>query len=181
MRYSAYILTIVLALLCLILGLTVESDFLWALLVLIPLALLGTWDLIQTRHSITRNYPIIAHMRFLLEMIRPEIHQYFIESNIDGRPFNHDARSLIYERAKNIDGLKPFGTELDVYGEEYEWLNHSMAPRPKSKELFRTTVGGPECKQPYSCSILNISAMSFGALSPNALLALNAGAAQGVP
>ncbi|EDL59930.1 FMN-binding glutamate synthase family protein [Gimesia maris] len=179
MRYSAYILTIVLALLCLILGLTVESDFLWALLVLIPLALLGTWDLIQTRHSITRNYPIIAHMRFLLEMIRPEIHQYFIESNIDGRPFNHDARSLIYERAKNIDGLKPFGTELDVYGEEYEWLNHSMAPRPKSKELFRTTVGGPECKQPYSCSILNISAMSFGALSPNALLALNAGAQKG--
>ncbi|MCA9019743.1 MAG: FMN-binding glutamate synthase family protein, partial [Planctomycetaceae bacterium] len=103
MRYSAYILTIVLAVLCLIIGLTVESDFLWVLLVLIPLALLGTWDLIQTRHSITRNYPIIAHMRFLLEMIRPEIHQYFIESNIDGRPFNHDQRSLIYERAKNID------------------------------------------------------------------------------
>ncbi|HBL46438.1 MAG TPA: FMN-binding glutamate synthase family protein, partial [Planctomycetaceae bacterium] len=128
---------------------------------------------------ITRNYPIIAHMRFLLEMIRPEIHQYFIESNIDGRPFNHDARSLIYERAKNIDGLKPFGTELDVYGEEYEWLNHSMAPRPKAKEHFRTTVGGPECKQPYSCSVLNISAMSFGALSPNALLALNAGAKKG--
>jgi len=135
MRYSAFILTIILSLLCLILGIAVDDDFYWPLLVLIPLALLGTWDLVQTRHSITRNYPIIAHMRFLFESIRPEIHQYFVESNIDGHPFNHDARSLIYERAKNIDGLKPFGTELDVYSEEYEWLNHSMAPIPKPRTV----------------------------------------------
>lgn len=179
MRYSAFILTVLLTLLFFILGLAVDDWFFWPLLVLAPLSLLGVWDLVQTRHSITRSYPIIAHLRFLFEMIRPEIHQYFIESNIDGRPFNNDERSLIYERSKNIDGLKPFGTELDVYGDEYEWLNHSMAPRPRSKELFRTTVGGPECKQPYSCSILNISAMSFGALSANAIMALNAGAKKG--
>ena len=179
MRYLVYILTIVLTLVCLILGVTVSHHFYWPLLASIPLALLGSWDLLQTRHSITRNYPIMAHLRFFFESIRPEIRQYFVESNIDGRPFNNDARSLIYERAKNIDGLKPFGTELDVYGEEYEWLNHSLAPRPKSKDLFRVTVGGPECKQPYSCSVFNISAMSFGALSPNALLSLNAGAKKG--
>ncbi|WP_298867202.1 FMN-binding glutamate synthase family protein [uncultured Gimesia sp.] len=179
MRYLVYILTIVLTLICLILGLTVSHHFYWPLLISIPLALLGSWDLVQTRHSITRNYPIMAHLRFFFESIRPEIRQYFVESNIDGRPFNNDARSLIYERAKNIDGLKPFGTELDVYGEEYEWLNHSLAPRPKSKDLFRVTVGGPDCKQPYSCSVFNISAMSFGALSPNALLSLNAGAKKG--
>ena len=140
------------------------------------------WDFttcVQTKHSITRNYPISAHFRFLLEGIRPEIHQYFIESDIDGRPYNRDQRSLVYERAKNIEGLKPFGTELDVYGDEYEWLNHSMAPRPKSETLFRTTVGGPQCTQPYSCSLLNVSAMSFGAISPNAIMALNIGAKRG--
>jgi len=179
MRYLPFVIVIVLALATLALGAAVWTGFYWALLVLIPLVLLGVWDLIQTRHSITRNYPIIAHFRFLFEAIRPEIHQYFIESDIDGRPFNRDARSLIYERAKNIEGLKPFGTELDVYGDEYEWLNHSMAPAPKSSELFRTTVGGPDCTQPYSCSIYNVSAMSFGAISPNAIMALNIGAKKG--
>lgn len=141
-----------------------------------PLALLGIYDLIQVRHSILRNYPIMAHFRFLLESIRPEIHQYFIENNTSGRPFNRDERSLVYERSKNIEGLKPFGTELDVYSDEYEWCTHSIAPRPKSEKPFRTLVGGPDCKKPYSCSLFNVSSMSFGAISPNAILALNAGA-----
>ncbi len=179
MRYLPFILTILLAILCALLGATVWVHFYWALLIFLPLVLVGIYDLVQTKHSITRNYPISAHFRFLLESIRPEMHQYFIESDLDGRPYNRDQRSLIYERAKNIEGLKPFGTELDVYSDEYEWLNHSMAPRTKSNELFRTTVGGPSCKQPYSCSLLNISAMSFGAISPNAIMALNSGAKKG--
>jgi glutamate synthase domain-containing protein 2 len=140
------------------------------------LALLGTWDLIQTRHSICRNYPILGRLRFAQERIRPEIHQYYVESDTDGRPFSRDKRSVVYRRAKDIEGLQPFGTELDVYSEEYEWANHSMAPAPKATEPFRVEVGGPDCTMPYSCSLYNISSMSFGALSPNALLALNTGA-----
>ena len=163
----------------LVLALLVWPHFAWGMLVTVPLLLLGIWDLVQVRHSITRNYPIAAHFRFLFEAIRPEIHQYFVESDIDGRPYARDQRSLIYERSKNIGGLKPFGTELDVYGDEYNWLNHSMSPRPKSDTPFRTTVGGSECSQPYSCSLLNISAMSFGAISPNAIMALNRGAKLG--
>ncbi len=143
------------------------------------LTLVGIWDLVQSRHSITRNYPIIAHLRFMQEAIRPEIHQYFIESDIDGRPYNRSQRSLIYQRAKNVEEQRPFGTEMDVYDPRHEWLEHSMHPHATSDEPFRTTVGGPDCKQPYSCSVLNVSAMSFGALSANAVMALNAGAKQG--
>ncbi|MEM8678345.1 MAG: FMN-binding glutamate synthase family protein, partial [Planctomycetota bacterium] len=179
MRFLPFILSVVLAFLSLVLAIWVSPFFHLGLLLFGPLVLLGLYDLIQTKHSITRNYPIAAHFRFLFESIRPEIHQYIVESDIDGRPYNRDQRSLIYERAKNIEGLMPFGTELDVYGSEYEWLNHSMAPSPKSKELFRTTVGGPQCQQPYSCSLLNVSAMSFGAISPNAIMALNLGAKRG--
>jgi len=179
MRFIPLILVLILIVACIALGKTVWFHFYWGLLLLVPLGLLGIWDLLQTRHSITRNYPILAHFRFLLEDIRPEVRQYFVESDIDGRPFSRDQRSLIYKRAKNIEGLKPFGTELDVYGQEYEWLNHSMAPKSKSKEPFRTDVGGSACSQPYSCSLLNISAMSFGAISPNAILALNEGARRG--
>ena len=141
--------------------------------------LLGIWDLVQVKHSITRNYPILAHLRFLQEMIRPEIHQYFIESDIDGHPYNRNQRSLVYRRSKNVEDVMPFGTELDVYGDHHEWLEHSMAPKAKSEEAFRISVGGPECSKPYSCSVLNISAMSFGALSPTAILAMNAGAKKG--
>jgi glutamate synthase domain-containing protein 2 len=179
MRFLPLILAVALTVVCLMFGALVSSWCYLGLILLAPLAVLGVWDLLQTRHSITRNYPIAAHFRFLLEGIRPEIHQYFIESDIDGRPYDRDQRSLIYERAKNIEGLKPFGTELDVYGDEYEWLNHSIGPKAKSTELFRTLVGGPDCRQPYSCSLLNISAMSFGAISPNAILALNSGAKLG--
>jgi glutamate synthase domain-containing protein 2 len=179
MRFGFYILMILLTIVTIVLTVTISLWWLFGALSFGSLALLGTYDLIQPHHSILRNYPILAHCRFLLEGIAPEIHQYFVESNLDGRPFDRDARSLVYRRAKNIEGLKPFGTELDVYKDEYEWAKHSMAPHPKAKEHFRTTVGGPDCTQPYSCAIYNISAMSFGAISPNAIMAMNRGAKKG--
>jgi glutamate synthase domain-containing protein 2 len=143
------------------------------------LAILGTRDLAQTQRSLLRNYPIAAHIRFLLEEIRPEIRQYFLESDTDGMPFNRNKRSIVYQRAKGDLDKRPFGTMLDVYSSGFEWINHSIAPKTHAGESFRTTVGGPDCRQPYSCSVFNISAMSFGALSANAIRALNRGAATG--
>lgn len=144
------------------------------------LAVLGVSDLIQTRHAILRNYPITGHLRFLLERVRPEIRQYFFEGDKDGTPFSRDKRALVYQRAKRELDKRPFGTQYDVYGEEYEWLHHSIAPRPVSHDPQRVIIGhsGP-CTQPYSASVLNISAMSYGALSANAVRALNRGAKLG--
>jgi glutamate synthase domain-containing protein 2 len=159
------------------------SPWFWLLnVVLVPLSLLGLWDYTQKRHSILRNFPILGHMRFLLEEISPELHQYLIESSTDGRPFNRDTRSLIYQRAKSVEDKKPFGTELDLYKSGYTWLAHSIAPRPKAADpvgSLRVEVGGEACTQPYSLSVLNISAMSFGALGKNAILAMNRGAREG--
>jgi glutamate synthase domain-containing protein 2 len=143
------------------------------------LTLLGFRDLTQKSHAVLRNYPISAHLRFLLEEIRPEMRQYFFESEKDGMPFSRDTRAVIYQRAKMVLDKRPFGTQLDVYREGYEWMHHSVAPKPHATEKFRITIGGPDCKKPYSASVFNISAMSFGALSPNAVRALNAGAKKG--
>jgi glutamate synthase domain-containing protein 2 len=143
------------------------------------LSLLGFRDLLQQNHAVLRNYPISAHIRFLLEEIRPEMRQYFFESEKDGMPFSRDTRSLIYQRAKMVLDKRPFGTQENIYAEGYEWMHHSMAPRPRATEQFRITIGGPDCAQPYSASVFNISAMSFGALSPNAVRALNTGARKG--
>src|SRR5207248_493621 len=140
------------------------------------LALLGVRDLLQKNHAVLRNYPISAHIRFLLEEIRPEIRQYFFESEKDGMPFSRDTRALVYQRAKMVLDKRPFGTQEDVYREGYEWMHHSVAPKVHADEAFRITVGGPDCSKPYSASVFNISAMSFGALSPNAVRAHNAGA-----
>src|ERR1700751_2846078 len=154
-------------------------------IVLIPLlifgglTLLGIRDLLQKSHSVLRNYPIAAHVRFLLEEIRPEMRQYFFESEKDGMPFSRDIRAVVYQRAKMQLDKRPFGTQEDVYREGYEWMNHSVAPKVNSGEKFRITIGGPDCTRPYSASVFNISAMSFGALSPNAVRALNAGARKG--
>ncbi|SKA09893.1 Glutamate synthase domain-containing protein 2 [Enhydrobacter aerosaccus] len=145
----------------------------------VPLLLLGVYDMIQERHAVLRNYPIAAHLRFILEAIRPEMRQYFFEDEKDGLPFSRDKRSIVYQRAKMVLDVRPFGTNYNVYGEGFEWVNHSMAPKPMSKEPFRITVGGPECSKPYSASVFNISAMSFGALSANAIRALNEGARLG--
>ena len=141
--------------------------------------MLGIRDLTQKNHAVLRNYPISAHIRFLLEEIRPEMRQYFFESEKDGMPFSRDTRAVIYQRAKMQLDKRPFGTQEDVYKEGYEWMHHSMAPRTHASEKFRITIGGPDCTKPYSASVFNISAMSFGALSPNAVRALNAGAKKG--
>src|SRR5262249_50857421 len=143
------------------------------------LAVLGTVDLIQTRHAVLRNYPISAHLRFLLEHIRPEMRQYFFEDKTQGQPLSRDKRAIVYQRAKNVLDKRPFGTQYDVYADGYEWLHHSIAPRPPATQPFRIVIGGPDCTKAYSASVFNISAMSFGALSPNAIRALNGGARQG--
>ncbi len=143
------------------------------------LTLVGIHDLVQTRHSILRSYPIAAHLRFLLEDIRPEIRQYFLESDSEGAPFARKKRSIVYQRAKGQLDKVPFGSQLDVYESSFEWLNHSIVAAEPSRTPFRVTVGGPLCRQPYSASIFNISAMSFGALSANAIRALNRGAKRG--
>jgi len=150
-----------------------------ALAVFAALSLLGLRDLTQTRHAILRNYPISAQLRFLLEEVRPEIRQYFFESEKDGLPFPRDRRAVVYQRAKMALDKRPFGTQFNVYEAGYEWLQHSVAPRPVAAEPFRVHVGGPDCARPYSISVLNISAMSFGSLSANAIRALNAGAKKG--
>jgi glutamate synthase domain-containing protein 2 len=140
---------------------------------------LGVWDIVQKRHSLRRNYPILANLRFALETVRPEIRQYFLESDTDGSPFNRSKRAVAYQRAKGALDKRPFGTQQDVYGPQFEWINHSLAPVKIEKSDFRVTVGGADCLHPYSCSLLNVSAMSFGALSANAIRALNRGARLG--
>jgi glutamate synthase domain-containing protein 2 len=152
----------------------------WAIfLTASALTLVGIRDLLQTRHAILRNYPIIGHLRFFFEKIRPEMRQYFFEGDTDGRPFPRERRAIVYQRAKHELDKKPFGTQGDVYAEGHEWMLHSIAPAPVAKELFRVTIGGPNCTQPYSASVLNISAMSYGALSANAIRAMNLGAKMG--
>lgn len=152
----------------------------FALLLLFAVLIgVGVYDVRQTRRSVLRNYPVIGHLRFVLEYIRPEIRQYFIESDNEAAPFSRAQRSLVYARAKGEQDKRPFGTQLDVKGEGYEWINHSMAPSHIDSHDFRITIGGPQCTQPYQASIFNISAMSFGALSANAIQALNAGAQRG--
>ena len=146
------------------------------LFLVVPLIIIGIHDMIQRKHTILRNYPLIGHARYLLEMIRPEISQYFIESNSDGSPFSRENRSVVYQRAKNELDTLPFGTQRDLYAVGYEWINHSMLPAHITKPNKRIQVGGKDCSQPYSASLFNISAMSFGSLSQNAILALNKGA-----
>jgi glutamate synthase domain-containing protein 2 len=150
----------------------------WSLVIFVPIFALGIYDMLQTEHTITRNFPVFGHLRFLLEDIRPEIYQYFIESDTNGTPFNRQNRSVVYQRAKKVDDTRPFGTELNVYDDGYEWLNHSIGAIDHTKLNTdpRVTVGGPQCAKPYSASVYNISAMSFGSLSENAILALNSGA-----
>ena len=142
------------------------------------LTMLGWHDMAQTKRSVLRNYPVIGHLRFMLEFIRPEIRQYFLENDTDATPFSRSQRSLVYQRAKGETDKRPFGTQLDVHATGYEWINHAMVPSAVATHDFRITIG-PDTAQPYSASVFNISAMSFGALSANAILALNAGAKRG--
>ena len=152
----------------------------------------GIYDVVQTKRSVLRNYPIIGHLRFMLEYIRPEMRQYFLESDTEAMPFSRSQRSLVYQRAKGDSDKRPFGTQLDVHAQGYEWMNHTVRPSTVASHDFRVWIGGDPaansstdahekggCTQPYHASIFNISAMSFGALSANAILALNAGAKRG--
>ena len=152
---------------------------LWLLIVFAPMFVLALIDLFQTHHSLRRNYPASARFRWFFEWLRPFLRAYIVESDLDGRPFSHDERALVYARAKNDVSTHPFGTELDVYSDEYEWLAHSIAPSRDVEKYSRVTVGTDQCSRPYAASRLNISAMSFGALGANAIEALNMGARQG--
>ena len=151
----------------------------WFLLVFIPLMLIGIHDRFQRRHSILRNFPILGHIRFILEFFRPEIQQYFIVNDREERPFDRETRTIIYERAKNVRDTVPFGTQRDILTTGYEWALHSLSPKHVDDVKARIEIGGPDCTKPYSASRLNISAMSFGSLSANAILALNKGAKAG--
>ncbi len=154
----------------------------WLVAVSGGLTAVGLVDLLQTKRALRRNYPILAHFRFFFESIRPEIRQYFLEDDMVAAPFSRNQRSLVYQRAKGETDKRPFGTQLNVYESGYEWINHSMAPAPLADANFRIEIGNhPDCPraQPYSASVFNISAMSFGSLSANAILALNGGAKRG--
>lgn len=155
------------------------SDGLYSLVLFVPFFMLGFRDIHQKRHAIKANFPVFGHLRYIFESIRPEITQYFIESNTDGKPFSREQRSIVYQRAKKVLDTIPFGTQHDVYAQGYEFITHSMYPKHLDPFSLRVTVGSQHCKQPYSLSLLNISAMSFGSLSPNAILALNGGAKDG--
>lgn len=148
----------------------------WLLLLFVPLLVVALIDLLQTHHSLRRNYPVSARFRWFFEWLRPFLRSYIVESDLDGRPFSHDERALVYARAKGDVSTHPFGTELDVYSEEYEWLAHSIAPSRHAEKYTRVSVGTDQCSRPYSAARLNISAMSFGALGSNAIEALNLGA-----
>ncbi|HHS95136.1 MAG TPA: FMN-binding glutamate synthase family protein, partial [Phaeodactylibacter sp.] len=157
------------------------QPFIWTLIILLPILLLGWYDMLQAKHAIMRNYPIFGRGRYLMEDLRPKIYQYFIESDTNGRPFSRIQRTIVYARAKKELDTTPFGTQLNVYDEGYEWMDHSIASiDPQLLDAHpRVLVGGKECKQPYSASIYNVSAMSFGSLSSAAILALNGGAKKG--
>lgn len=162
-----------------ILAYFVSLKFLYAYIVVLPLFFMGMHDALQTQKTVLRNFPLLGRIRYALEAIRPEIRQYFIEGDQEEHPFSREKRSLIYQRSKGQLDTLPFGTKRNVYRIGYEWINHSLAPVTTEAGADRVMVGKHNCSQPYDCSILNVSAMSFGSLSNNAILALNKGAKMG--
>ncbi len=181
MRIIVLVFSFLLALASLILTFTVSNRFWWTLLISIPIFLWALYDANQKKRAIVRNFPIIGRSRYVAEWLRPKLYQYFVEPDTDGRPFNRLDRNIIYQRSKNVNDTTPFGTQLNIYDEGYEWINHSIAAidHHKIEEDPRVIVGGTNCKQPYSMSLFNVAAMSFGSLSKNAVMALNGGAAIG--
>lgn len=180
-NYARYLPLVICAALALagLAGVAFSPWFLLVALIFGALTALGFYDLVQLRHAVLRNYPVLGHMRFLFEGIRPEIRQYLIESDQDEEPFSREERTIVYQRAKNVEDKRPFGTRQRVYDSGYQWITHSVRPKHIENTDFRVTVGGPDCTQPYDISLYNISAMSFGALSAQAIEALNRGAAAG--
>ena len=143
------------------------------------LLLIGLYDLVQSRHALWRNFPILARVRWIAEYMRPFFRSYIVESETEGRPFNHEDRAMVYRRAKNVTSVEPFGSHLDIDQPPYEWLAHSMAAKDPAQTGFRTSIGAPGTAKPYSASVFNISAMSFGSLGAKAIESLNRGAAMG--
>jgi glutamate synthase domain-containing protein 2 len=178
-RYFVLELIVASALAFLALALAVNPWWSGPLVVLAPLLLLGAYDLVQREHAILRNYPVIGHVRFMLEAIRPELRQYIIEDERDPVPFSREHRALVYRRAKDVHDAQPFGTVKDVAAVNYGWISHSIRPKTITDHDFRVTIGGPDCRQPYSASVLNVSGTSFGAVSANAIMAFNLGARMG--
>ena len=178
-RFFVLQLIVVLALAGIALALFLNPWWALPLVVLVLLVLVGINDLIQPSHAILRNYPVIGHIRFILESIRPELRQYMIEDERDPVPFSREHRTLVYRRAKNVHDAQPFGTVKDVNAVGYGWISHSLRPKIIADTDFRVVIGGPDCRQPYSSSVLNISGTSFGALRANAIMALNLGAKMG--
>ena len=176
-RYWTFALSVFLTLVS-ILAIPMDSIWAWSAAIFGALVVVGIADLLQEAQTLRRNYPVIAHLRYFLESLGPEIRQYFIEADNDERPFSRQQRSVVYQRAKNALDKRPFGTQLDVYADKYEWINHSIMPTSVPSHDFRVEIGTGTA-QPYSASVFNISAMSFGALSANAIRALNEGARQG--
>ena len=176
-RYSAYAISIAGLIISLPVTLWLGG---WYLIPVIFAALtaLGTWDLLQRSHTVSRNYPIMANFRYLFESVGPEIRQYFIQSDTEERPFSREQRTIAYQRAKQVLDKRPFGSQLSMYEEGFEWMNHSLTPTRLDNSDFRIVIGR-NCAKPYSASVFNISAMSFGSLSANAILSLNAGARKG--
>ncbi|PSF04648.1 FMN-binding glutamate synthase family protein [Marinobacter fuscus] len=177
LRYSAYALSIAGFILSLPVTLWLGYGY-WIPLIFGALAALGTHDVLQKKRTVSRNYPVLANIRYMLESIGPEIRQYFIQSDTEERPFSREQRTIIYQRAKNVLDKRPFGSQLGMYDEGFEWMNHSLTPTRLASSDFRILIG-KNCDKPYSASVFNISAMSFGALSANAILSLNAGARKG--
>ena len=177
-RYLTFAIVVVLTGLSAVL-VPFDRWFAAAFIVFLALSLLGLYDVMQSRHSILRNYPVLGHMRFIFEGIRPEIRQYLIENEKDEEPFSREQRSLVYQRAKGVEDKRPFGTTERIYDAGYAWLTHSIQPKHLSTSDFRVKIGNDACTRPYDASLYNISAMSFGALSANAIMALNKGAKMG--
>jgi len=177
LRYSAYALSIAGLIISLPVALWAGAGY-FVPAIFAALTALGTWDMLQRSHTVSRNYPIMANFRYLFESVGPEIRQYFIQSDTEERPFSREQRAIVYQRAKQVLDKRPFGSQLSMYEEGFEWMNHSLTPTRLDNSDFRIVIGR-NCAKPYSASVFNISAMSFGSLSANAILSLNAGARKG--
>ena len=178
MRRIFVVTTIALIIIFGVLGWFVWSGFWWILALFSIFMIVGIKDMLQKKHTLWRNFPVLGRLRWLMEDMRPKLYQYFVESDTDGKPINRIDRSTIYQRSKKELDTMPFGTQIDVYSEGYEWMTHSISPRDfhKMNHNPRVMVGNKDCKQPYNCSVLNVSAMSFGSLSTAAVESLNGGA-----
>lgn len=181
MRSAFLIFSIAVSIIIAALGFFISKNFFWSFLLIGPLIILGLIDVFQKKQALKRNFPLVGRTRYIAEWLRPKLYQYFVEPDTDGRPFSRIKRNIVYQRAKAVNDTAPFGTQLNLYDEGYEWMNHSIAALDPHKlnQHPKILVGGPDCLQKYECSVFNVSAMSFGSLSKNAIMALNGGAAIG--